>query len=386
MGTTFRRGKRWGISYIDPVGRQIRKIVAPYKETAEMILKKIETQIAEGKYLDVRQEKRILFDDFVREYINIHVKFENVKSFSKFRCLINNLKNHFKGKYLHQIDTLVVRQYLSKRLEKVKASTVNRDFTMLKSMFNRAIEWGMFSRTNPVNGIKKLSEKNSRCRWLTEEEQDRLLSYCKGHTRVLVIIALKTGMRWSEIVSLKWHQSPNSNYVDFDRGMIFIHESLAKSEKSRHIPLSNAVRLALREIPRSHGSDYIFLNPETNKPLGSIKLSFKTALRKAEIQDFRFHDLRHTFASQLVRNGVDLYTVQKLLGHSTPAMTQRYTHLHEDHLKEAIEKIDIQPNNLLYNSNFVDSTLLAHSPSGQKAFSPDLAQVHRIEKVATLRL
>jgi integrase len=107
------------------------------------------------------------------------------------------------------------------------------------------------------------------------------------------------------------------------------------------------------------------LNPETNKPIGSIKTSFKTALRKAEIQDFKFHDLRHTFASQLVRNGVDLYLVQKLLGHSTPMMTQRYAHLRMDHLREAIEKIDIQLDNLLYNPNSVDSTLLAQLSSGQ---------------------
>ena len=179
-------------------------------------------------------------------------------------------------------------------------------------------------------------------------------------------------MRWGEIVHLKWRQSPNSNYIDFDNGTIYIHESLAKTERSRFVPLSNAVRLALKEVPRSPGHDYIFLNPETNKPLGSIKKSFQTALNRAEIQDFKFHDLRHTFASQLVRNGVDLYVVQKLLGHTTPKMTQRYAHLKADQLKEAFEKIDIQLGKLLYNSNSnnvrldgVDrnSTVLAQLPS-----------------------
>ena len=379
MGRLFKRGKKWGISYIDPAGRQVRKVVAPYKETAEMILKKIETEIAEGKYLDIKKEKHVLFEDLAREYLNTYVRLEN-KNIKKQECLINNLRGHFKGKHLHQIDPLAIRQYLSKRLENVRPSTVNRDFSMLKSMFNRAIEWGMLSGANPTKGIKKIPEKNNRCRWLTEEEQDKLLSHCQGMTRVIVIIALKTGMRWSEIVHLKWRQGPNSNYIDFDNGTIYIHESQAKSEKSRYIPLSNAVRLALREVPRSHGNDYIFLNPETNKPLGSIKQSFKTALKKAELEDFRFHDLRHTFASSLVRNSVDLYVVQKLLGHATPKMTQRYAHLKADQLKEAIEKIDIQLDSLLYNSNFPqavaaqgnDSTNLAQLSSEKHDLKPEL--------------
>ncbi|MDE2010144.1 MAG: site-specific integrase, partial [Candidatus Omnitrophica bacterium] len=168
-----------------------------------------------------------------------------------------------------------------------------------------------------------------------------------------------TGMRWGEIINLKWKQSVNSNYVDFDNGTIYIHEALAKTQRSRFVPLSNAVRLALRDVPKNPGHDYIFLNPETEKPLHNIRKSFATALKKAEIQDFKFHDLRHTFASSLVRRGVDLYVVQKLLGHTTPKMTQRYAHLRAGQLKEAIEKIDIQVDNLLYNSKSDDSTNLA---------------------------
>ena len=154
--------------------------------------------------------------------------------------------------------------------------------------------------------------------------------------------------------------------MDFENGVIFIHESLAKSQRSRHIPLSNAVRLALQKVEHIPGTDYIFLNPRTAKPTGSIKKSFHTALRKSGITDFKFHDLRHTFASQLVRRSVDLYVVQKLLGHSTPKMTQRYAHLRSDQLKEAIEKIDIQSEELLYNSNLEKSTVLAHCSLDEK--------------------
>jgi integrase len=221
-------------------------------------------------------------------------------------------------------------------------------------MYNRAIEWGMFQGPNPTRGLKPLPERNNRCRWLTDEEQDRLLSHCQGITRVIVLTALKTGMRWGEVINLKWRQRTNSNYIDFDNGTIYIHESQVKTDRTRFVPLSNVLRLALRDVPKNPGHDYIFLNPETKKPLNNIRKSFATALKKAGIQDFKFHDLRHTFASSLVRHGVDLYVVQKLLGHTTPKMTQRYAHLRSGQLKEAIEKIDIQVENLLYNSKFDD--------------------------------
>ncbi|MCK5083774.1 MAG: site-specific integrase [Candidatus Omnitrophica bacterium] len=359
MGTIFKRGKRWGVNYIDSNGYQIRKMVSTKRETTERILNKIEVDIAEGKYLDINKCENMLFEKFSQQYLDAYVKVEN-KNFIKQRNLVNSLVKHFKGRYLHKIDSFTIRQFMAQRLEQVKPSTVNRDFSMLKSMFNRAIEWEMHSGKNPTNGIKKISENNSRCRWLTEGEQERLLSHCHGMTKVIVTVALKTGMRWGEIINLKWKQAPNSNYVDFDNNTIYVHESMAKSKKSRFIPMSKTVQLVLKEMPKREGSNYIFLNPETDKPFGSVEVSFKTALRKSGISDFKFHDLRHTFASQLVRNGVDLYVVQRLLGHATPEMTQRYAHLKADVLKEAIEKIDVQLGDIVYNADSEFSTILAH--------------------------
>jgi len=351
MGTTFRRGNKWGINFIDSHGRQVRKMVSSYKESAERILRKVETEVAEGKYLDIKKQENILFEDFASEYIKTHVRLES-KSPKNQEYMIKQMVTRFQGRYLHQIDGLSIRQYMAERLKNYKPASVNREFQILRCMFNRAIDWGKLSK-NPAAGIKCLPQSNSRCRWLTVEEQERLLSYCPGLTRVIVLIALQTGMRKNEILTLKWKQSPSSNYVDFDNDVIFIHESLAKSQRSRHIPISNALLQALQEIERIPGQDYIFLNPRTSRPLGSVKKTFQTALRKAGISDFKFHDLRHTFASGLVRNGVDFYVTQKLLGHTTPKMTQRYAHLSKGQLKDAIGKIDMQ------------STFLAHRLSSE---------------------
>lgn len=379
MGTIFKRGKKWGISYVDPHGRQVRRMIASYRETAQRILSKIETDIVEGKYLDVKKTQQVLFEDFSRQYLEMYMRLEN-KNADKQQVLLNNLLEFFRGKHLHQIDSVMIRQYLAKRLNEVKPSTVNRHFSMLKCMFNRAIEWGMFFGPNPTKGIKKIAENNSRCRWLTEEEQIRLLSHCYGITKVIVLVALKTGMRWGEIIQLKWRQASQSNYVDFENETIVIHESLTKGRSSRFIPLSKTLKEALLTVPKVAGNDYIFQNPETQKPLGSIKKSFKTALKRAGINDFTFHDLRHTFASQLVRNGVDLYVVQKLLGHTTPKMTQRYAHLSSHQLKDAIEKIDAQSGDFVYNTSFtkavgLSSKKMNNTPQVSPDDSTNLAQI-----------
>ncbi len=344
MGTLFRKRNKWGINYMDPTGKRIRKVISPYKEAAANALKKVEIEIAEDKYLDVRKTKPILFEDFAKQFSDAHIRLEN-RSIRNQLYLLNGLVKAFQDKFLHEITTFHIKQYMAKRSKDRSASTVNKDLTMLKSIFNRANEWQMLNGHNPAKSIKKLKEDNERCRWLTEEEQQRLLSLCQGVTRVIVLIALKTGLRWGEIINLKWRQAPNSNYVDFENDTIFIHESLSKSKKPRYVPLADSVKQALMDFPQHSEAGYIFVNPKTGKPYDNVKKSFHSALRKAGIKDFRFHDLRHCFASQLVRNGVDLYVVQKLLSHSSPKMTQRYAHLRDDHLREAVEGLE-RPKNL----------------------------------------
>ncbi len=362
MGTLFLRGKQWYISYIDPNGKQVRESVSPYRETAEKALRKIRVAIDEGRYLDIRNKtKKVLFCDFTEQYIESYAKLEN-RTARQQAIQIANIAKFFQGQYLQEVTQFDIRKFMTERAKTVKPSTINRDISLIKSMYNRAKEWGVAS-LNPTDGIKKLAENNERCRWLTEVEQNMLLSFCNGLTCTIVIVALRTGMRWGEIANLKWGQAPESNYVDFDRDRIVLHESLTKSKKGRWIPLGSIVKWELLNVPKQKNTDYIFLNPETGKPLGSIKDAFNRAVRKAGIKDFTFHSLRHTAASQLVRNGVDLYVVQKILGHSTPKMTQRYAHLRDDMLIDAIKKIDTQFNPLVYNNELEmkNSTNLAQS-------------------------
>lgn len=345
-------GIKWGIDYIDPVGQRIRKIISSYRDVAENALKKIEIQIAENKYLDVNRFEPILFEDFATKFFETHILLEN-RSVRNQKYLLTGLVRCFKGKYLHEITNLDIKRHMSTRLKHVKPSTVNSDITMLKSMYNRANEWQILKGYNPLKDIKKLKENNERCRWLTVEEQQCLLFNCEGVTKMIVLIALKTGLRWSEIINLKWKPSPCSNYVDFSNDTIFVHESLAKSKKSRYVPLSKMVKQGLMDYPQRVESGYIFINPKTGKLYDNIKRSFNTALKKAGINDFRFHDCRHCFAVDLKRKGVDLCVIQKLLGHSSPKMTQRYAHVGDELLKSAIQELD-EPDFALNGRNLTD--------------------------------
>jgi len=127
--------------------------------------------------------------------------------------------------------------------------------------------------------------------------------------------------------------------VDLRRGII--HLDKTKNGDPRDIPINGTLKNVLENLPRRVDLPYVFHDPCTGKPYRDIKTSFHTALRIAGIRDFRFHDLRHTFASQLVMAGVDLKTVQELLGHRRITMTLRYSHLAQEHKEKAVNLLDL---------------------------------------------
>ena len=197
-------------------------------------------------------------------------------------------------------------------------------------MFNKAVIWDK-TKNNPMSRIKLFKENNQRTRFLEKEEISKLLLCCNKQLRSIAILALNTGMRKSEILNLKWHD------CDIKRGIIYLRHT--KSGKRREIPMNREVKDLLFRIPKNPENAYLFGNKE-GKAYVNIRKAFENALKKAGIQDFRFHDLRHTFASQLVMSGVDLNTVRELLGHSSLKMTLRYAHLSSNHKKQAVETLD----------------------------------------------
>ena len=224
------------------------------------------------------------------------------------------------------------KKYIYSFIEEEKTrtnATLNRYVSLLSKMFNLLIVDKKL-KYNPCSFSSKLRENNFKIRYLTEEEQKRLFNTLNqekyNHIKPIIICALYTGMRISEILALKWLQ------IDFNEGYINILKS--KSGKERKIPLADKLKSELLLLKKYN--DYVFVNKETQKPYTTIKHSFSSLLKESQIENFTFHDFRHTVATRLVQSGIDLLIVQELLGHADIKTTMRYAHPVPERKKIAI--------------------------------------------------
>ena len=327
----YKKGKNYYIDYYFG-GRRKRECVGPDKRLAETVLKKRKVEIAEGRYLDIKKNEKIKFEDFADQYLELHSK-PNNKSWERSDLYnLNSLKRYFSGKYLYEITSIMIERFKTERIKEVSPATVNRNLACLKCMLNKAIQWGKLEE-NPFKVVKLLKENNKRLRYLEREEIVRLLARCSKRLRSIVVIALNTGMRKGEILGLKWQD------IDFKRGIIYLYNT--KNGEKREIPVNEMAKTALLRTLKHPDSAYVFCDKK-GKPFGNIRKSFFTALKNSAIINFHFHDLRHTFASHLVMSGVDLNTVRELMGHKSLEMTLRYAHLSPDHKRRAVDILSKQ--------------------------------------------
>ena len=340
MPRIYKRGDSWGIDYVTQGGR-VREIVAPNKALAEIILKKRMVEVVENKHLDVKNIAKVKFEDFAQEFIDLHLKPNRPTWWKSEKHNIDHLVKHFGSCLLHEIRVVDVERFkieYSKALVRgvegkiISRASVNKILGCLKVMFNKAIEWERFSGVNPVTKVKFYKLDNQRTRYLEKEEIPRLLAACGGgYLRDIVEFAINTGMRKGEIFGLKWRE------VDLRQGVI--HLLKTKNGEQREVPINKTVEDILYRVRKNPDNPYVF-NLTSEQPVKEIRKSYKTALKSVGIENFRFHDLRHTFASQLVMAGVDLNTVRDLLGHKDIKMTLRYSHLSCNHKKLAVNALD----------------------------------------------
>ena len=330
----FKRGNVYWLRYSDSFGKIIRESAKTtnFKEA----LAKLEDQrkaIRDGK--EPEPVKRILnytFSQLAEEYVKWC---QRQRSFRSKRGFISQLVQTFGNIPLKRFTTKLIEQYQTERLQKGnKPATANRLIATLKHCMHKGYQWEMLSEETlkRIRQVKLLEENNRRLRYLSKEECHALINACQGNTRAIVITALNTGMRKGEILSLKWDN------VDLKHGFILLDTT--KNGERREIPVNNTLRGVLEGITRRLDIPYVFYDSTTGKPYKDIKTSFKTALRRAGIKDFHFHDLRHTFASHLIMAGVDITTVKELLGHKTLTMTLRYAHLAPAHKVKAVDVLD----------------------------------------------
>jgi integrase len=309
---------------------------------AETLLHERKADVGRGKQPEIKKKiPNVTFKELSVEYLQWA---KRQRSFKQKETLVKQLVTIFGAYPLRAFNSRLLEQYQTERMEKSnkrvkyqvgnKPGTINRHVATIKAMFTKAIEWELVEEEllKKVRKVKLLEENNRRLRYLSREECQKLLCECAKHLKPIVIMALNTGMRRGEILSLKWDN------VDLKHGFLLLDKT--KNGDRREIPINETLRATLTRIERRLDLPYVFFNPATNLPYADIKAGFNRACRVADIRDFHFHDLRHTFASHLVMAGVDITTVKELLGHKTLTMTLRYAHLSPSHKVKAVDVLD----------------------------------------------
>jgi len=329
----YKNGNRWYIDYYAD-GKRIRESatvpgVLPSKVTktqAKKALNVRKAQIAEGNFDIATTKKGVLFDRLVEEFIKNYSKV-NKKSWRRDVVASKPLLRYLSGKRISSIRELHIDKYKAQRLETISRygrpiskATTNRELALLKTMFNYAIK---------RNWLRK-----SPLRVLSEDEFKQFYNEAAEHFKPILIMAYTTGMRVSEILNLKWEN------VDLDKGYLLVVNT--KSGYSRQIQINSLLHDTLKSLEYSGSSEYVFYY--RGERIGNIKTAFNAALRRSGVKKFTFHDLRHTFATNLVMSGIDLITVGELLGNRSVQMTMRYSHPTPDHKKKAVENLNIDLN------------------------------------------
>lgn len=209
---------------------------------------------------------------------------------------------------------------------------MRKELVFVRHLFNYAKRNKKFYGDNPVSIAGSVPVNNQRERILTIEEERRLLECCPDFLKPIVTMALHTGMRSSEIRTLKW-----SN-VDFNSNTITIEMTNSKNKRTRFIPINQVLRKALLEQKLKTGSNEYVFGERALRAKTNFTFHFKKACERASIQGLRFHDLRHTAATRMIESGVSIVAVSKILGHSNINMTMRYSHP-DNSLREAVDTL-----------------------------------------------
>jgi len=325
----------WWVRYTDENGRLHREHVGP-KALAIKVYTKRKNEIQERRFFPERIRRRdVLLKDMITEHLT-RVK-GILRSYYSHQLYGRYWTAALGDKTLRQIVPGDVERYVAKRVREAAPASVNRELAFLKRVFNVAIADGK-ADSNPVRLVKLFKENNKRVRFLSDEEEPRLREVLSAEEWEMVALAIHTGLRQSEQFHLQWE------HVDFNTGILTIPRS--KHGEARRIPMNDTVREILRTRPSRLKSAYVFPSQTGETPIDArnyMNRVFLKALRRAGIQGFRWHDLRHTFASRLVMKGVDLRTVQELLGHRTITMTLRYSHLSPAHQLDAVQRLNAPP-------------------------------------------
>jgi site-specific recombinase XerD len=317
----------WWICYFEN-GRRHREKVGR-RHVAIAAYQKRKMEILEGKFFPVAR-RQIRFDEIATDTLEYSKRQHSAAHRRNVASRIKDLLKQFGGRPAEKITPLDVERFLLRlSAEGLKASTVNRYHALLSLIYTLALRNEKVI-SHPVRQVRQLRENNGRTRFLKEPEEvalrDAIRKDCPERLPELDL-ALNTGMRLGEQYGLTWPD------VEIERRMLTLRKT--KNGDARYLPLNDMAVAALKDLQECSSA----LGRKTVCLSRSPRAWFNACIKGAKLEDFHWHDLRHTFASRLVMAGVELRTIQELLGHKTIAMTVRYTHLSEAHKLQAVGKL-----------------------------------------------
>jgi len=237
------------------------------------------------------------------------------------------LGRHLGELRITEIGTKEIESMIAARIaEGVSRPTINRQRATLSRFFTWAISRGYHRGPNPVKQVLKFRESSGRTRYLSDEEAKKLILAAAVHLKKIIVAALHCGGRLSELLTLRWSD------VDLERHVLVFRRENTKSRRERIVPIDVDLDATLRSLRPGPPGDLVF--EYNGRGMKSVRTAFEHARKKAGLTDVHFHDLRHTFASWAIMNGLDVYRLQRYMGHSSISLTQRYAHLSEEFIQQ----------------------------------------------------
>lgn len=364
----------YGIRYTNRDGRQCRHslgrtfpatTVSAAREEARILLGKIAAGTDPAELERAKRRQVLTLGAFLNEQYGNWLQVNTRTGEQIAARLRSSFADHL-DKPLHEFNAWTIEKWRSEKMNSgMSASTTNRNITALRGLFSRALEWGLI-QSHPLATVKMLREPGGLVRWLSDDEETRLRAALSAretreraarasanewrtarkydllpelapdqfvdHLRPMVLLSLNTGARQGELTKLRWES------VNLDNAVMTLKGDTTKSGSTRHIPLNSEALDTLRRWQKQSTGHIVFPG-RSGGELVEIKTAWGNLLKEAEIEAFRWHDMRHHFASRLVMAGVDLNTVRDLLGHSDLKMTLRYAHLAPEHKAAAVQKL-----------------------------------------------
>lgn len=313
------------------------------KTDAKKWIQDTEASIRDGRYFKTAETKRHTFGDMIDRYER-DVLPTRRKDQDRRKAHIHWWKKELGEYCLADVTSGMIGEYRDRLLKGMtyrgtlrSPATVVRYLAALSHVYSIAVKEWEWLDSNPVGRVRKPTEPRGRVRFLEEDERKALLVEClkseNAFLYTIVVLAISTGMRHGEILNLTWGD------VDFARKRIILEDT--KNDERRAVPVTNLAFEVLTELRRVRRIDSKLLFPGKN-PLKPIEMrsAWEFALERAKIENFRFHDLRHTAASYLAMNGATLAELAEILGHKTLQMVKRYAHLSEAHTASVVERMN----------------------------------------------